>query len=76
MWLISVTKKLVPNPTPENDAFLGRPKTRNAAFGFQRFCKLIDIDKYTVSGDFFLSVHVDLSSMETDRTPRKSSDQL
>ncbi|WKX92007.1 hypothetical protein Q1695_010216 [Nippostrongylus brasiliensis] len=72
----NLTKKLVPNPTPENDVFLGRPKTRNAAFGFQRFCKLIDIDKYTVSGDFFLSVHVDLSSMETDRTPRKSSDQL
>ncbi|VDO85166.1 unnamed protein product [Heligmosomoides polygyrus] len=110
----SLVRRFVPNPIEENDAFLGRPKTRNAAFGIQcsedenatvdvtrldrdhndiirqrsgvaavaeklreaRLRWLMDIDKYTIRGDFFLSVHVDLSLLETERTRRVPSDSL
>ncbi|KAK5983415.1 MATH domain-containing protein [Trichostrongylus colubriformis] len=71
-----LVRKFTPNPIPQNLPFLGRPATRNAAFGIQRFCKLMDVDKYSIEGDFFLSVHVDLSSLDREPTPRMPSDDL
>uniref|UniRef100_A0A7I4XS57 MATH domain-containing protein n=1 Tax=Haemonchus contortus TaxID=6289 RepID=A0A7I4XS57_HAECO len=71
-----LVRKFIPNPIPQNLPFLGRPTTRNAAFGIQRFCKLMDVDKYIIEGDFFLSVHIDLSLLDRERTPRMPADDL
>ncbi|VDM70054.1 unnamed protein product [Strongylus vulgaris] len=71
----NLEKVFVPNPTPENEAFLGRPKgARNAAFGIQRFCELMELDNYTIRNDLFIGVFVDLSTLQHAR--RVPSDQL
>ncbi|EPB68396.1 hypothetical protein ANCCEY_12523 [Ancylostoma ceylanicum] len=73
----NLEKTFTPNPAPENNPFLGRPEgARNAAFGIQRFCELIELDKYTIHNDMFLSVHVDLSTLKAEPTPRVPSDEL
>ncbi|KAK6731238.1 hypothetical protein RB195_007602 [Necator americanus] len=73
----NLERTFIPNPTKENNAFLGRPEgARNAAFGIQRFCKLIDLNNYTICNDLFLGVYVDLSTLYTEPTPRMPSDLL
>ncbi|CAJ0595410.1 unnamed protein product [Cylicocyclus nassatus] len=71
----NLERVFIPNPTAENDAFLGRPKgARNAAFGIQRFCALNDLDNYTIKGGLFIGAHVDLSGLH--RARRMPSDEL
>lgn len=61
-----VTFSIKPNPCPENEPFLGRPKMeKNASFGGAKFVRhdVIETRNYLVNDTIFIKIIVDCDGM-------------